>query len=764
MRWRRVDLLKQITLAGGIAKGDELVLDLFPDTSYRAMVDRVSVDVQGSITIRGRLRNYPLGYVLISTTGDLSLASIHVPELGVEYKIVYEPDSRCHYLLENDPFTMDKLEDSPVVIPPPPNREEKQEIEALQERVLLNQDLATATIDVLVVYTPAAKQWADSSGGGISNVVAQTMEKAQLVADNSGADFAVLLVHSAEVAYTESGDSSDDLDRLQESGDGYLDSVHTLRSTFGADVVVMFTKVEDVGGIGYLLDTPSGSPAYAFSITRVQQASLTYTTIHEIGHNMGLHHHKDQNVQPGPGLYSYSAGWRWVSTDSKRYCSVMTYEDGKYFSDGMTHTRVPLFSNPSLAYIGAATGHATNGDNARNVREIKNVIAAYRTQSLQPVLSVTPSNQAVSKDAGTTTFSVSNTGTETMPWTAIVTSGNSWLTITSGASGSNSGTVNCSITANITTSPRTGTIRVTATGATGSPVDVTVTQTGTESLAAGFAGSGLWIYNSGTAAWTQVSSVNPKNMIYSGSTLYVDFGASYGLYKWDGAAWAQLTSANPENMVASGSTLYAGFGALGLYKFDGAAWTQLTTANPENMVASGSLLYADFGASGLYKFDGAAWTQLTSSNPEKMVTSGVTLYVGFRSLGLYKWDGTSWSQLTSANPENMVTSGATLYVNFGATYGLQKWNGTAWTQLTSANPENMAASDSSLYANFGASGLYKFDGAAWAQLTTTNPENMVTSSDSTLYVNFGALGIHKWKNSSWSQLTGSDPVIMVISN
>ena len=86
-RSRQVDLLKQITLAGGIAKGDELVLDLFPDTSYRAMVDRVSVDVQGSITIRGRLRNYPLGYVLISTTGDLSLASIHVPELGVEYKI-----------------------------------------------------------------------------------------------------------------------------------------------------------------------------------------------------------------------------------------------------------------------------------------------------------------------------------------------------------------------------------------------------------------------------------------------------------------------------------------------------------------------------------------------------------------------------------------------------------------------------------------------------------------------------------------------------
>jgi hypothetical protein len=96
----------------------------------------------------------------------------------------------------------------------------------------------------------------------------------------------------------------------------------------------------------------------------------------------------------------------------------------------------------------------------------------------QPVLSVTPSNQAVAKDAGTTTFSVSNTGTGTMPWSASVISGGSWLTITSGTSGTDSGTINCSFTASpsiTSTSPRTAVVRVTATGATGSPVDVTVT-------------------------------------------------------------------------------------------------------------------------------------------------------------------------------------------------------------------------------------------------------------------------------------------------
>jgi len=95
---------------------------------------------------------------------------------------------------------------------------------------------------------------------------------------------------------------------------------------------------------------------------------------------------------------------------------------------------------------------------------------------VQLVLSVTPPNQAVSKDAGATTFSVSNTGTGDMLWTATVTAGGSWFSISSGASGTNSGTIISSFTANTSSSARTATIRVTATGAAGSPVDVTVTQ------------------------------------------------------------------------------------------------------------------------------------------------------------------------------------------------------------------------------------------------------------------------------------------------
>ena len=94
------------------------------------------------------------------------------------------------------------------------------------------------------------------------------------------------------------------------------------------------------------------------------------------------------------------------------------------------------------------------------------------------VLSVTPASRDVAKDAGTTHFSVSNTGTGTMPWVSQVISGSSWLDITTGFSGTNAGNINCAFSANSDTTTRTGAIRITASSATGSPVEVTIIQAG----------------------------------------------------------------------------------------------------------------------------------------------------------------------------------------------------------------------------------------------------------------------------------------------
>ena len=147
----------------------------------------------------------------------------------------------------------------------------------------------------------------------------------------------------------------------------------------------------------------------------------------------------------------------FLNTASSLYWSSTTYANDTYgawgveFIDGLTKN----FYKYNLYYVRAVRGGQVPDHS---------------------VLSVSPAIQNVAKDAGVTTFSISNTGTGTMPWTAAATSGSNWLSITSGASGSNAGTITCSYSANTTTSSRTATIRITATGATGSPVDVTVTQ------------------------------------------------------------------------------------------------------------------------------------------------------------------------------------------------------------------------------------------------------------------------------------------------
>ena len=153
-------------------------------------------------------------------------------------------------------------------------------------------------------------------------------------------------------------------------------------------------------------------------------------------------------------------------------------------------------------------------------------------QAYSYVLSVTPSSRAAGKTAGTTTFAVANSGTGTMPWTAAVTSGSSWLKITSGSSGSNAGTITSSYDANTGATSRTGTIRVTAAGASGSPKDVTVTQAGTLEL-----------------------SVTPSNRDVAkaaGTTTFAVANIGTGTMPWtaavtSGSSWLKITSGGGSN-------------------------------------------------------------------------------------------------------------------------------------------------------------------------------------------------------------------------
>jgi len=409
-RFHQVIPGKEITQVKSLNPGDVLLLNLFPEREYSAVIDDITSNTAGSKTIRARISDYDSSYLILTTTRGRSSAEIRLPELNEFYRLISDPLTDVHFLLDIDVNRRPVLEESPVIIPPALTSQERDE----QDRIRISRDRSrpdqVVEVDIMVTYTPSALNWANSSGGGIDNVIANAMASGQLVLDNSNALISLNLVHSVMVDYVESGVGSIDLRRITASPffnpwgssydgydiPGYMEEVHTLREIYGADFVVLLVNNTNVGGVAWLLSDINGRPNYAFSLTKIQQAAgSSYTFIHEIGHNMGLHHHAQQNYQPGPTLWAnwpgnnWSAGWRWTGTNNSRFCTVMSYTGGSYYDDGLTHSRVPLFSNPAIIYQGVAAGDAALADNSRTLREMRDVYAAYRpTSDLSPLAGI----------------------------------------------------------------------------------------------------------------------------------------------------------------------------------------------------------------------------------------------------------------------------------------------------------------------------------------------------------------------------------------
>ncbi len=400
MRFRPIDLNPVVTSTKEVRDGDLLTLNLFDDVSLEAEITRAYSNVNDTWSIIGHVVDDD-AYFTFVTTRARSLGSIYLPKENKYYKIISDSDGRQHYVIEMDAHDRDILESSPPLIPEgiePDPAEQKRIRETIREKDLGPDDWAT--IGVMIVYTPNAETWGNVSGGGIENVVAMAMSNAQLVLDNSEARAVMRLVHSARVQFNESGGGGQVLRSFTASpdynpfGGNYGDDmpiVHQWRDKYGADLSAIFARVSDTGGVAWQLNDRNGMPRLGFSLTRVQQAADGYTHIHEMGHNMGLHHHMDQNFQPGPTDWSnwpennWSAGWRWTGDNGGHYCSVMTYTGGQYYSDGTDHTEVPYFSNPEASHQGVPAGHHQFGNNTLTLQTTKHVVASYRPGDL-PVM------------------------------------------------------------------------------------------------------------------------------------------------------------------------------------------------------------------------------------------------------------------------------------------------------------------------------------------------------------------------------------------
>ena len=359
---------------------------------YSVSIKRVIDFGDGNWSVSGHLNDNWKNSFTLSFSGDKALSSINVVTDHNFYQLRYDEILESHIMVKIDPHETDVIScgvDHDQVLDH--SHRDVDQTREKQASPQPEQDSHT-TIDVMIVYTPAARNWANQSGrGGIDNVINEAMNMAQLSTDASLINLEFRLVHRALVEYNESGDSGTDLRRLTASSSfnpfgseyaGYLNEVHDLRNEYGADLVAMFTLADDVGGLAWLLRDAQGWPEIGFSITRVQQAARSPTHAHEMGHNMGNAHSRNQEQNAAGadgGLFEYSTGWRLTTGDGSRFATVMTYPEG---DNGLL-----IFSNPDVNFNGVPTGSYTGefapADNARSMREIKQVIANYRESSFE---------------------------------------------------------------------------------------------------------------------------------------------------------------------------------------------------------------------------------------------------------------------------------------------------------------------------------------------------------------------------------------------
>ena len=189
---------------------------------------------------------------------------------------------------------------------------------------------------------------------------------------NAGVTTRLRLVRIEKANYAESGSFDTDLDRLAGSSDGYIDTVHSLRTQYGADMVQMI--IENTGYCG-LANAIMATSANAFAVTSRSCTTGYYSFGHEFGHLQGARH--DTYVDPTNTPYSYGHGY---TNPSAGWRTIMAYND-KCASVGVNCTRLKYWSNPNKTYNSLPTGTSIT----KNYLVLNNTaatVANFKTQKI----------------------------------------------------------------------------------------------------------------------------------------------------------------------------------------------------------------------------------------------------------------------------------------------------------------------------------------------------------------------------------------------
>jgi len=223
---------------------------------------------------------------------------------------------------------------------------------------------AVSTINVLVVYTASAA----SAAGNITSKIQLAVDETNQSYVNSGISINMVRVHTAQVTYTESGKTfSQHVAALRSTTDGIMDNVHTLRNTYGADMVILVVNDTEACGIASSIGSTATT---AFAVADQSCITGYYSFGHELGHLQGARH--DRFVDSSTSPYAYGHGF---IPSSKNWRTVMAYGN-----NCANCQRIQWWSNPLKTYpsTGQVMGTAAYEDNARVLNLTAPTVALYR--------------------------------------------------------------------------------------------------------------------------------------------------------------------------------------------------------------------------------------------------------------------------------------------------------------------------------------------------------------------------------------------------
>lgn len=354
------------------APGVTFVVDLFSG-ELQAVIDSVERPGADTQAIIGRLVGLDDSSIILVTTDGVSAGTIIAGD--TKYQIRYAGNG-VYALREFDTGQLpEELE--PLPVPPAdsdPAPGDPAPIGAAHGDAPVAAD-SGVRFDLAVFWTAQARTAVGGTTAMRALINLGVAETNQAYA-NSGIIPRLRLVYMSEIAYTESGSMSTDLSRLRSTNDGHMDGVHTLRNTYGADLVKLVTNSGGGCGIAYLMGAQSAAFAVnAFSVTHQSCVSPNYTFGHELGHNMGSNHAPDDPI--GTGAFSYSFGYKKFT--APRFRTVMAYAD----DCTSPCPRVLHFSNPARNYVISGTGYPTGTatqDNARSINNVRVTVANWRNE------------------------------------------------------------------------------------------------------------------------------------------------------------------------------------------------------------------------------------------------------------------------------------------------------------------------------------------------------------------------------------------------